>query len=1270
MTIAEALTLLDRILPNPLNDLHAFVFQHAWEGKSYGEMADISAYDEGYIKSVGSGLWKSLTQAMGQNVTKSNLRSSLETYARRYIHEERSSSALTLSTVIDREAKEKHSNENLPLLSVVANPEQVLITPSQNWGEAMDVSLFFGRITELQTLHHWIVTDRCRLIAVSGMGGMGKTALTVRVAEQVIGNHRVTMTNSADLSNTHLQPTDFKYVIWRSLRNAPPLNALLCDIIQFLSDRQETEASLPHHQEDRMSRLLHYLRRSRCLVILDNAETILRGGERSGIYREGYEGYGDLFQRLGETRHQSCVVITSREKFREITLLEGEESSVRSLNLSGLGEAEGQAIIQQRGTFVATETEWEGLVQHYAGNPLALKMVAAVVDDLFGGSVSGLLEYLKPNSKTLIFDDIRDLLERQFDRLSNLEQEAMYWLAIDREFVSLSELRDDLVSVQSQQQLPETLRSLGRRSLIETATSTVAEAQSVSFSQQPVVMEYVTEKLIALIAQEILTGPIDWLMRHALMKATAKDYIRHSQIRVIVDPLLEELRIHSIQPAQSLLDRLLECLRTDYANLPGYGAGNAINLLRQIGTDFSRYDFSHLAVWQANLQGLMLHQVNFQNADLAKSLFSETLGGVFRIAFSPEGNYLALGDSNGEISLRSVTDGELLLSWRGHEGVMCGMAFSPNGQLLATASRHIVKLWQIGDSIAAVLSHSVDSLNVDSPLRAGQLLKTWTDHTGWIRQLAFSPDGKLLATVGNEDQTLRIWEIETGNCRHILTGHKGPVLSCAFHPSQAIIVSGSGDQTVKFWDTTTGDCLQTWAGQNHHIWSVAFNPTGQILATGDGGGSIKLWHLETGECYAALTGHIGLIYSLSISLNGQMMASSASDATVRVWDLQTGQCQRVLQEHTNDVFDVAFSPNGKTLVSGSFDHAVKFWDTQEWHCRRTWRGYSNGFCSAAELSGERLLTGSSDGYIRFWDLKTGTCLSQVLAHQGFAWSVAVSSVEQWLATGGEDALIKLWNLETSQCCKVLKGHLSAVRAIAFSSQGGSANLSELTGLLASGSSDGTVKLWELSTGTCLRTFQGHRSRIWGLAIHPDGQMIASGSFDHTVRIWQHDREDCLQVLNAHTHWVWGIAFSPDGRKLATASGDHTIKIWDTQTWNCLNTFHGHTSWVQAVNFSPDSESLVSGSVDTTVKIWDLDTGDCLKTLSGHTNWIYSVLFTENSQTVISCCQDETIKIWDTQTEECLRTLKTERLYEGMNLDGATGLAESQKLTLKRLGAVN
>ncbi|NJK29613.1 MAG: hypothetical protein HC940_05390, partial [Acaryochloris sp. SU_5_25] len=883
----------------------------------------------------------------------------------------------------------------------------------------------------MDTLHQWITDDHCRLIAVLGMGGMGKSALTVKLAEQVIRDQSDFSSPSPD----DPPASEFRYFIWRSLRNAPPLASLLADILQFLSNQQEIEASLPRNTSDRIARLLYYLRQARCLLLLDNVETLLQGGELSGIYRDGYEEYGDLFQRLGETRHQSCVLITSREKPREITVLEGEETPVRSLALTGLGETEGQALLEQRGAFVAAQDEWQQLVQHYAGNPLALKMVAAALDELFSGSVSDFLEYIQTQKHSLIFGDIRDLLERQFERLSTLEQEVMYWLAINRELVSLSELRQDIVSAQAQLQLPETLRSLSRRNLIESATPAGTPTQTASFSQQPVVMEFVTEKLITQMVQEITTQQIDAFMRHALMKATAKDYICQSQIRVILSPLLTRLQTNTSKPLQSLLKEVLDTLHHHYSGIPGYGAGNLINCLRRLDTDFSHYDFSGLAVWQANLQNLILHQVNFENADLRRSLFSETLGGVFRVAFSEDSQWLALGDSNGEISVRQVQDGELLMSWRGHEGVMCGMAFSPDKKLLATASCHIVKLWQIPDNTDPALQRAGTTGGLGAPLwsrSVASLVQTWTDHTGWIRELAFSPDGQLLATVGNEDQTLRIWDITTRDCRYILRDHEGSVLSCAFHPCQNLVVSGSSDQTIKFWDTRTGTCLQTWVGQNHHIWSIAFSPDGQILATGDGGGTIKIWDMDTGECYLTLVGHIGLVYSLSIRADGQVMASGASEGTVRIWDLNTGQCLRVLQGHANDVFDVCFSPDGETLVSGSFDHTVKFWDTQQWHCQRTWRGYSNGFCSLVGLSADSILTGSGDGYIRFWDLKTGQCLRKIAGHQGFAWSVAVSPTRQWFASAGEDALIKLWDIDTGQCCKVFRGHLSAVQAIAFS----------------------------------------------------------------------------------------------------------------------------------------------------------------------------------------------------------------------------------------------
>ncbi|PSB02996.1 WD40 repeat domain-containing protein [Merismopedia glauca] len=1217
MTIDEALNIIDSALqPKHLNDTQELVFRQSWVGKSYAEMAVTCGYNEDYLKDIGSKLWKLLSQALQQEVRKSNL----QVVLRRWLQSQNEAIATAIS-----------------IESTDAPVEIALPTPLQDcqvdWGEAMEVYTFFGRTRELEQLEEWIINQHCRLIAVLGMGGIGKSALVIKLAEQLSASQ------------------EFKFVIWRSLRNAPRIEALLADLIQVLSGQTETEVSLPKDLGGRLTRLLHYLRQSRCLLILDNGETILQAGTRVGHYREGYEGYGELWRQVGELRHQSCLLLTSREKPQEIALLEGDTLPVKSWLLSGLNLVDGQALIQETGAIAQSPSDWEIVVQHFAGNPLALKIVAAAIEDLFGGSLSEFIAYTQQHQSSLIFDDIRHLLDRQFNRLSDLEQEVMYWLAINREFVSLYELKTDLVSSTAQRHLSETLSFLARRSLLET--------QMMSFTQQPVVMEYVTEKLIESITQEIITGEIDLLMSHALIKANAKDYLRDSQIRVIIEPILASLDSSHPNQVETLLNRLIKGLHEQYSHIPGYGTGNVINLLRHLGQDFTGYDFSNLAIWQANLQNLRLHHVNLENADLSKSVFSETLGGIFKIAFSHDGKLLALGDSDGEIRLWRVRDRQLVASWRGHEGVMSGMAFSPDDQMLVTASRNTIKLWVIGDEASAPRQ----------PL--GQSLRTWSEHSGWIRYVDFSPDGHLIASAGNEDRTLRIWEVETGECRHILVNPGGSVLTCTFHPTEAIVATGNGDCTTKLWDAGTGECLQTLVGQSNQIWSIAFSPDGKILATGDAGGTIKLWRVETGECYATATGHIGIIYNLDISPNGETIASAGSDSTARVWSLDTGQCLRALLGHTNSVFTLGFNPLNQTLVTGSFDRTVKFWDYQTGQCLNTWRGYSNGVCAIAILPNSTLASGYHDGLIRLWNLKTGTCIQTLAGHEDFVWTVAASPDGQFLATSGEDRLIKIWDLATGECCKVLRGHLSTVTALAFSSQFVAAVArQEAEGILVSASYDGTVKVWDLATGSCLRTLQGHLSWIWDVAFHPDGQIFASASFDHTILLWNHQQDESLQVLTDHTHWVWSVAFSPDGHNLATGSGDHTIKIWEVATGECLQSLPGHTSWVLTVAFSPDHRYLASGSADNTVKIWDLATGNCLHTLEGHVNWVWSVVFDEDSETVISGCQDETIQVWDVKTGERLRVLKGDRLYEQMNITGVTGLNQSQHHALQVLGAIS
>lgn len=206
----------------------------------------------------------------------------------------------------------------------------------QDWGEALAVSTFYGRSAERAQLETWIVQDHCRLVALLGMGGLGKTTLSIRLADEQLQDR-------------------FDRVIWRSLRHAPPLSDFLWDIMQFLAD--QPMAGLADTHDRQIHQLVQLLQQNRCLVILDNVESILQDGSQAGYYLPGYEGYGHLLKAIGETKYQSCCVLTSREKPRQIALLEGADTYVRSLSLSGLQYQEGQEILTLKGCFGASNAE-------------------------------------------------------------------------------------------------------------------------------------------------------------------------------------------------------------------------------------------------------------------------------------------------------------------------------------------------------------------------------------------------------------------------------------------------------------------------------------------------------------------------------------------------------------------------------------------------------------------------------------------------------------------------------------------------------------------------------------------------------------------------------------------------------------------------------------------------------------------------------------------------------------------------------------------------
>ncbi|MBP5975789.1 pentapeptide repeat-containing protein [Brasilonema sp. CT11] len=1108
--------------------------------------------------------------------------------------------------------------------SDLVKQEDLKVLKRVDLGEAICVSIFYGRTAELALLEEWIIKDRCQVVVLLGMGGIGKTSVAVKLSQQI--------------------QEGFEYVIWRSLYNAPPLFELLANLIQFFCDPQVLEADLPNSVDERISRLIDSLREHGCLIILDNAETILQSGVIAGKYREGYEDYGQLIRRLGEVSHRSCLLLTSREKPKDVASLEGQGLPVRSLQLSGLEAVHGQKIFEIKG-FSGSESELRTVVERYAGNALALKIVATTIQDVFNGKIS---EFLKQDG--VVFGDIHELLDQQFSRLSNLEKDIMYWLAINREPVSLSELREDIVSPIPPQKLLEALESLVRRSLIEKAIlreelsytpTLVVEKSEATFTLQPVVMEYVTNRLIEQVCEEIVTQNIDLFRCHALMKATAKDYVRDIQIRLILQPVIDGLLtvLRSKKNLENQLNKILATLREESPLEQSYTAGNILNLLCHLEIDLSGYDFSHLTVWQADLRNVKLHNANFAHANLDKCIFTETLGGIHSLAFSPDGKVLATGDTNGEIRLYQVANGKQLLSFKAHTGFVWPITFSPDGDVLASGSDDpIVKLWDT---------------------KTGLCLACLQGHSGSIWSVAFSLNGNLIAS-SSEDQTVKLWDVSTYECLKTLQGHNHRVTSVTFSPQGTIVASASDDQTVKLWDASTGLCLKTLQDNNTGSRSLAFSPDGHTLASGCYDTTVKIWDVNIGQCLTTLHGHTDCVNSVAFSCDGQKLASGSEDQTVRLWDVTTGQCLSTLQGHTSRVWSVAFRPKSTILASGGDDQTVRLWDVTTGQCLKILQGYCNGIWSVTfNPQGTMLASGSGDQTVRLWDVSTSECLKTLRGHSNRVTSVALSPQGNILASASEDQTVKLWDIRTGQCLKTLREHSYWIMSVAFSCQGT---------ILASGSQDQTVKLWDVKTGLCLKTLQEHTNWVTVVAFSPDSHMLVSASNDQTLKFWDVSTGRCLQTVYAHTDWIWSLTFSPNGNIVASGSGDQTIKLWDVSTGQCIGTLRGHSNCVYGLIFL-DGGILASGSGDQTVKLWDISTNRCVSTLLGHSKLVWSLAFSPQGKILASSSEDETIKLWDVKTGECLKTLRSPRPYENMNISGVIGLTEAEKFAMKYLGAI-
>jgi transcriptional regulator with XRE-family HTH domain len=454
----------------------------------------------------------------------------------------------------------------------IMGTEVTIANRCENWDGAPDVSSFQGRTDELDKLKRWIVCDRIRVLALIGQGGIGKSAVSVKLAQDI--------------------KDKFEYVIWRSLHHCPPVEHLLADLLQFFPHQQQTHH--PATDTTSISRLMNCLRSHRCLVILDDWQTVLCSGDLAGHYRQEYQNYSELLRRVGEEPHQSCVVICSREKPIEIVSLASstkETGSVRFLKLSGLPIEDAKAILQAE-SFSGSENGLEELIWQYGGNPSALKIISKMIKSpLFNGSISNFLE----QSSLLHGDIIANHLTQQFQRLSPLEKEIMYWLAIEQTPVSLADLRSNIWFSVRTSDLINSLEFLERRCLLEIIT----KDDETLFTLQPVLAKYVINQLIEQVCKNIFAviethslEHLGLLRSHTLVQEPAPDTVKEIQDRLILKRVKDKLPtiLGSDRSIEEQLNEIVSIISGKSPTVVGYTQVNMRNLLAALEAERSIHD--------------------------------------------------------------------------------------------------------------------------------------------------------------------------------------------------------------------------------------------------------------------------------------------------------------------------------------------------------------------------------------------------------------------------------------------------------------------------------------------------------------------------------------------------------------------------------------------------------------------------------------------------------------------------------------------------------
>jgi len=601
------------------------------------------------------------------------------------------------------------------------------------------------------------------------------------------------------------------------------------------------------------------------------------------------------------------------------------------------------------------------------------------------------------------------------------------------------------------------------------------------------------------------------------------------------------------------------------------------------------------------------------------SLLTDNSFSILSASFSPDGRYIIAGGSDHIIKLWDVLSGILIRSFEGHSNTVNSIHFNLNGTRFITGSAdHTIKIWD---------------------LKTGNIIRSF-DMKSSVFFANFSSDESYIISASYK--SINLWSMKTGKVLHSFVENLDSYMSVSLSPDGKYIASGGRDKKIILWNTTTKEKIRFFIGHEESVQSIDFSPDCKYLVSGSKDNTVKLWETESGKLEKNFIGHTDEVNVVKFSPKGKYIISGSSDKSIKLWDIKTGNQIKSFDKNSKDVLSVNFSPDAKSIVSGTSNNKVLYWSIETGKIIKTFPKLNHAYPVQFSPDETHLISGCSDNTLKLWDIESGKLSKTFVGHTDHVISVNFSPDGSYIVSGSCDKTAKLWESESGKLIKtfdghsdfvslVFDGHTDCVSSVTFSPNGKK---------VLSGSFDKKIKLWSVKTGNLLKELNGHKEGVYLTKFSPDGKFIASKSYG-SVKIWNLDSGECIKTFEKDGYDFFVsesyLNFSPDSRFIIVAKQYKGIKIWDIHSnklvWlfeksglptpiekkgesyylakgNLYKIFESHLDNIITVSFSPDGNSFISGSSNGTIATWNVypKSEQEVKFFLGHTNSFRCIRF--------------------------------------------------------------